>query len=60
MYADDIILISTSIGNAQAMLNIVTEFSKTHQIKFNPDKTCLLIYRATYDKDTNTTLLLCG
>jgi len=35
MYADDIILISTSIGNAQAMLKIVTEFSKTHQIKFN-------------------------
>jgi len=47
-------------NNAQAMLNIVTEFSKTHQIKFNPDKTCLLIYRATHDKDTNTTLLLCG
>jgi hypothetical protein len=49
MYADDIILISTSIGNAQAMLKIVTEFSKTHQIKFNPDKTCRVKGHNTYD-----------
>jgi len=60
MYADDIILIATSIKDAQTMLDTVTEFSKTHQVKFNPEKTNLVIYKSPNDNETNTILLLCG
>jgi len=48
-------LIATSI-----MLDTATEFSKTHQVKFNPEKTNLVIYKSPNDNETNTTLLLCG
>ena len=60
MYADDIILIATSLTDAQTMLDVVSEFSKTHQVKFNPDKTGLLIFKHASDIETSTILLLCG
>jgi len=60
MYDDDIILIATSIKDAQTMLDTATEFSKTHQVKFSPEKTNLVIYKSPNDNETNTTLLLCG
>ena len=46
MYADDIILTASSAQDAQTMLNEVSKFGETHQIKFNPTKTSLLIYGA--------------
>ena len=60
MYADDIILIATFINDAQTMLDVVSEFSNTHQVKFNPDKTGLLIFKDVSDTETTTRLLLCG
>ena len=39
---------------------MVSEFSKTHQVKFNPDKTGLLIFKHASDIETSTILLLCG
>lgn len=58
MYADDIILIATSLKDAQTMLDVVSEFSKTHQVKFNPDKTGLLIFKHVSDTE-NSTILKC-
>ena len=60
MYADDVILIATTIKDAQTMLDVVSEFSTTHQVKFNPDKTGVLIFKHLSDNETSTTLLLCG
>lgn len=58
MYADDVILVANDINEAQAMLNVVTEFSSTNQVKFNPDKTHLLVFnKITNDEDV---LYLCG
>lgn len=42
------------------MLDVVSEFSNTHQVKFNPDKTGLLIFKHVSDTETSTILLLCG
>ena len=52
MYADDVILAANDINEAQAMLNVVTEFSSTNQVKFNPDKTHLLVFnKSTNEED---------
>ena len=37
MYADDIILMASTVNNMQKMLNEVTKFGQSHQIKFNPN-----------------------
>lgn len=58
MYADDIILIASSVNEAQKMLDVVTEFSESNQIKFNPDKTHLMIYKYGNEKVTQD-LKLC-
>ena len=39
LYADDIIVVSQSLDELQEMLNIVTRFGHSHEIKFNPNKT---------------------
>jgi hypothetical protein len=58
MYADDIILVANDINEAQTMLDVVTEFSSTNQVKFNPDKTHMLVFnKITNDEDE---LYLCG
>ena len=59
MYADDIILTASSAQDAQIMLNEVSKFGETHQIKFNPTKTSLLIYGAKKE-DQLVNLLLCN
>ena len=46
MYADDIILVATSLKDAQKMLDLVSEFSTSYQVKFNPDKTSFLIFKS--------------
>ena len=59
MYADDIILMASTIQDAQKMLDEVTKFGETHQIKFNPTKTNLLIY-SSKKVDKSIDLLLCN
>ena len=59
MYADDIIILASSPKDAQIMLNEVTKFGKDYQIKFNPDKTNVLIYNAK-PEDELVVLLLCN
>ncbi len=43
MYADDVIIISTCPKEAQLMLDEVRRVSSTHEIKFNPEKTSLMM-----------------
>jgi hypothetical protein len=59
MYADDVIIISTCPKEAQLMLDEVSKVSSTHEIKFNPDKTSLMIC-SPKDDDKDLTLQLCG
>ena len=59
MYADDVLLFSTSATEAQRMLDVCTEFSRTHQVKFNPDKTNFMIY-SPKDNNKDLVLRLCG
>ena len=59
MYADDIILTASYAQDAQTMLNEVSKFGETHQIKFNPTKTSLLIYGAK-KVDELVKLFLCN
>ena len=58
MYADDIILMASTVNNMQKMLNEVTKFGKSHQIKFNPTKTSLLVYNPKTEDET-VSFLLC-
>ena len=44
LYADDIILVSQSIGELQAMLNTTTQYGIDHEIKFNPAKTNGIVF----------------
>jgi hypothetical protein len=59
MYADDVVILATCPKEAQLMLDEVSKVSSTHEIKFNPDKTNLMIFGANKD-DKNLILLLCG
>ena len=59
MYADDVIIIATCPKEAQLMLDEVSKVSTTHEIKFNPEKTNLMIFSPRKD-DKDLILLLCG
>jgi hypothetical protein len=59
MYADDVVIIATCPKEAQLMLDEVSKVSVTHEIKFNPDKTNLMIF-SPKKEDKNLSLLLCG
>ena len=41
--ADDVDLVTSCPKEAQAMLVILSDVNETHQIKFNPDKTNVMI-----------------
>ena len=58
-YADDIILVASTIKDAQLMLDEVRKFGYSHQIKFNPTKTSLLIYNPKKE-DKLAKLVLCN
>ena len=57
-YADDVIIISTSIIQLQAMLDICVHFGDEMDIKFNAKKSCLFKVGRNY-KDFVNNLLLC-
>ena len=59
MYADDVILITHCKYEAQKMLDELTVISDSHQIKFNPDKTNVMILNPT-DSDIDLKLYLCS
>ena len=59
MYADDIIIVTSCSNEAQTMLNEISKISDSHEIKFNPDKTNMMIFDKK-DNDSNLQLLLCG
>jgi len=59
MYADDVILLANTIEEAQTMLNIVTEFGQEFQIKYNPNKTNVMI-ESSNKAVRETKLYLCG
>lgn len=42
MYADDILLVSSSYKNLQKLLKITEEYGKKWEIKFNPEKTLFM------------------
>ena len=44
LYADDIILVSQSTGELQAMLNMTSQYGIDHEIKFNPTKTNGIVF----------------
>ena len=58
MYADDVVLVTSCPKEAQAMLDILSNVSESHQIKFNPDKTNVMILQPTTE-DNKLVLLLC-
>jgi hypothetical protein len=43
MYADDIILVADNAVDAQTLLDAVTKFGFEIKIKFNPEKTNLMV-----------------
>ena len=43
MYADDIILVADNAVDAQLLLDAVTKFGFESKIKFNPEKTSLMV-----------------
>ncbi len=59
MYADDVILIASTPTDAQALLNVVTKFGTDYQVKFNPNKTNIMIETARKDWQ-NYKLKLCN
>jgi hypothetical protein len=59
MYADNIIIVTSCANEAQTMLNEITKISESHEIKFNPDKTNMMIFDKK-ENDSNLQLLLCG
>jgi len=59
MYADDVIILADNIVQAQKMLDIITKFGEDYQIKYNPDKTNIMI-ESTKKETRKAKLLLCG
>jgi hypothetical protein len=53
----DVVMIATCPKEGQLMLNEVSKVSFTHEIKFNPDKTNLMIF-SPRKEDQNLSLLL--
>ena len=49
---------ASTVNNMQKMLNEVTKFGQSHQIKFNPTKTSLLVYNPKTEDET-VSFLLC-
>ncbi len=65
MYADDVIIVTSCSNEAQLMLNEITKISDSHEIKFNPDKTNMMIFNkksadAINLQSINLKLMLCG
>lgn len=56
MYADDILITAQSIDECQKILNEISNYSQTHQVKFNPTKTNVL----AFNTNENINLILCG
>jgi hypothetical protein len=57
LYADDILLLTDDKNKLRHMLNILTKFGETNEIKFNGSKTTLMIYNKTMgDNDTQSKL----
>jgi len=46
MYADDLVILSPSSSGLQKLLLICEEFGSLHDIKFNPSKSMLMIFRS--------------
>jgi hypothetical protein len=57
MYADDILIIAHSTTDCQSMLNIITKYGVSHQVKFNPTKTFVLAYNVPGNTELN--LMMC-
>jgi len=43
MYADDVIVLANSEKDAQSMLDVITRFGHEYQVKYNPDKTNVMV-----------------
>ena len=44
MYAVDILLLANNEDQMQQLLNVVEQFGKKYQIKYNPDKTIFMVF----------------
>ena len=44
MYADDILLLANNDDQMQQLLDVVEQFGKKYQIKYNPDKTIFMVF----------------
>lgn len=60
-YADDVVLLSPSVGGMDRMLDICSKFSFDYDVLFNATKSKTLIYRSNcghvYERDVEFTLL---
>jgi len=59
MYADDVILLASNPKGTQLLLDSVTKFGYDFQVKFNPDKTNVMI-ETSRNEWKSTTFKLCG
>ena len=48
LYADDLVVFSPSISGLQKLLKLCDEFAVSHDIKYNSNKSTLLIFRGKY------------
>ena len=50
-YADDVILIAPAKSSMYALLDICMDFSREYQVKFNPTKCKLIVYKKCSTSD---------
>ena len=53
MYADDIVLMSPSVAGLMKLLYICEVFGKSHDVKFNPIKSVVMVFRSKRLKGVN-------
>ena len=53
MYADDLVLLSLSVAGLSKLLQICERFGDGHYVQYNPKKSAVMTFRASYLKGVN-------
>ncbi|RNA39172.1 RNA-directed DNA polymerase from mobile element jockey-like [Brachionus plicatilis] len=53
VYADDILLLSNTKKGLQIQLEIIQQYGEANEIKYNPDKTILMVFNSSIKRNKN-------
>ncbi|RNA40614.1 RNA-directed DNA polymerase from mobile element jockey-like [Brachionus plicatilis] len=53
VYADDILLLSSTKKGLQIQLEIIQQYGEANEIKYNPDKTTLMVFNSSIKRNKN-------